>query len=214
MSSSRTPLVIIFHGPSGVGKESVIEGVQAATGIHRATSTTDRPPRPGERDGIDYHFVSTAEFEARIAAGEFAEYARVYDDWKGLERREIEGPVERGEDVIIRTDVQGARRWRELVDGAVSVVIVAAAPEEPAETHRSLTRDRILGREPGIAADSLARRLAEVAEELADVPHNDHVVVNRDGGLGDAVAQMLSIIESERENPRRAIPRLRDATHV
>ncbi len=204
----RTPLVLILHGPSGVGKESVIEGLQRELGIHRATSTTDRLPRENERDGIDYHFVSSEEFERRIAAGAFAEYARVYEDWKGLERREIEGPLRRGQDVIIRTDVKGARHWRQTLEGAVSIVIIAAGHKTPAEYHKTITRARIVGREPDIPLAKLQTRLDEVDEELADVEHNDYVVVNHHNGLDSAVLEILAIIEYERVNPLRPAPHL------
>jgi guanylate kinase len=214
MTTARRPLVLILHGPSGVGKESVIAGLQKATGIHRATSTTDRKPRPGERDGVDYHFVSTPEFLRRVRAGLFAEHAKVYEDWKGLERSEIEGPIERGEDVIIRTDVQGARTWRRLLDGAVSILIVATNPGRPAEDHKRITEARIRGRQPDISAEDLARRLREVDEELADIPNNDYVVVNHHDGLDSAVADILAIIEAERRNLARPVPRLRTAAHT
>lgn len=208
------PLVLILHGPSGVGKESVIDGLQRATGIHRATSTTDRLPRDGERDGVDYHFLTTEEFEQRIAEGRFAEYARVYGDWKGLERSEIEAPIAHGEDVIIRTDVQGARRWREMLEGAVSVLIAAADPADDREHHRVVTKARITSREPGIDAQMLAMRLKELDEELATFAENDYVVVNRDNQLDDAVADLLAIIDAERTNPLRPTPRLKDASEL
>ena len=208
-AGARRPLVLILHGPSGVGKESVIEGLQQATGIHRATSTTDRAPRPGERDGIDYHFVRTEEFERRIAADLFAEWARVYDDWKGLERAEIEAPLARGEDVIIRTDVQGARTWRARLEGATSILIVAAGPDEGADVHRTITRGRILGRDGNVAKETLEKRLREVDEELADIPENDYVVVNQEGELDQAVSRILGIIDQERANSERPVPRLR-----
>jgi guanylate kinase len=201
------PVVLVLHGPSGVGKESVIAGLQRAIPIHRAMSTTDRAPRPGERDGVDYHFVTTEEFERRIQEGAFAEHARVYGDWKGLERREIEGPIQMGRDVIIRTDVQGARTWRQRLAGAVSVVIVAVAQELDAEQHRSVTRARILGRDGELPPDVLSTRLNEVDEEIADLPNNDYVVVNGEDGLEDAVAEILEIIERERTNPSRPSPR-------
>jgi guanylate kinase len=211
MKAARRPLVLILHGPSGVGKESVIGGLQKATGIHRATSTTDRPPRQGERDGIDYHFVTKDEFLRRVKAGRFAEYARVYDDWKGLERSEIEGPLARGEDVIIRTDVQGARTWRSLLDGAVSVLIVATDPGRPAAEHKRITESRIRRRQPEISATELDRRLREVDEELADIPNNDYVVVNHHDGLDSAVGDILAIIDAERRNLARPVPWLRAA---
>ena len=98
-------VVVILHGPSGVGKDAVVDTLRERIGIHRATSTTSRAPRKGEENGVHYHFVSREEFEEMIAAGEFAEYAKVYQDRKGLERRELFDPLEEGRDVIIRTDV-------------------------------------------------------------------------------------------------------------
>jgi len=193
------PLVIVLHGPSGVGKDSVIDALRAKTGIHRATSTTDRPPRTGEQDGIDYHFVSGQEFEAKIARGDFLEYARVYGDWKGLEKNEVLAPLAEGRDVIIRTDVQGARRWREILDGAVYVFLLA----EDRETLRARLIAR--GSEDG---ESVARRLAELEEELADVDNNDYVVVNRHGRIDEAVTEIQEIIERERAEGKRPTPRL------
>jgi guanylate kinase len=194
-----------------VGKESVIAGLQKASGIHRATSTTDRAPRENEQDGVDYHFVTTEEFLRRIREGLFAEHARVYSGWKGLERAEIEGPIERGQDVIIRTDVQGARTWRKRLEGAVSIVIIPAPAHRPSAEHREQTKRRITGREPDIDPLDLATRLQELDEELADVPNNDYVVVNHHNGLDSAIGEILAIIEYERANAERPEPRLIEA---
>ncbi len=193
------PVVIILHGPSGVGKDSVIDALIARTGIHRATSSTDRPRRDYERHGDHYHFLSTEEFERKIADGEFAEYARVYGDWKGLEAREIEGPIAEGRDVIIRTDVQGARTWRGKLAGAISVILLA---EDEDTLNDRLTRR---GSE---SDESLARRRAELAEELADIPHNDYTIRNHHGRLEEAVDRLAEIITNERRNPNRVSPRL------
>ena len=208
-AGSAKPLVLILHGPSGVGKESVIEGLQQATSIHRATSTTDRPPRDNEQDRIDYHFVSTDEFERRINAGRFAERARVYGEWKGLERSEIDVPLAEGRDVIIRTDVQGAKTWRGLLQGAISVLIVAAEPSASREQHRAITRARIVSREPAIEPLKLESRLSELDQELETADENDYIIVNRDGELGRAVADLLEIIDRERTNPARPSPVLK-----
>lgn len=145
-----------------------------------------------------------------MRAGLFAEHSLVYGQWKGLQRQEIEAPLSAGRDVIIRTDVQGARTWRKKLEGAITLCIVAAPPEEPAATHRAITRSRILQREPAIAANALRDRLKEVDAELADLPNNDYVVVNREGELEAAVAETLAILEAERARPGRAAPRLRD----
>lgn len=196
---SAKPVVLVLHGPSGVGKDTVIDRLRERTGIHRATSSTSRPPRPGELDGNHYHFYSREEFERRRDAGEFAESAIVYGDWKGLERREIEEPLHRGQDVIIRTDVQGARTWRDKLDGAVFVFLVAR--------DRDTLRARLVGR-GSEDAESLAKRLAEVEAELADRDNNHYVVFNEQGQVDAAVDELIKIIETERCNPARPSPRL------
>lgn len=194
------PLVIVLHGPSGVGKDTVIDMLRERTGIHRATSSTSRLPRENEVDGNHYHFLSEIQFEQKIRAGEFAEWARVYDDYKGLERREVEQPLREGRDVIVRTDVQGARTWRERLEGAVFIFLMA----EDREVLRSRLSSR--GSED---AGSLARRIAELEEELADIENNDYVVYNRHGELEQAVTEIARIIAAEKEKPGRRAVRLR-----
>lgn len=194
MSAEPRPLIVVLHGPSGVGKDSVIAGLRERTGIHRATSSNSRPMREGEEDGVDYHFFAREEFEQKIRAGDFIEHASVYDDYKGLERREIDEPLAEGKDVLIRTDLQGARTLRDLLRGAVFVLLTAES--------REALRARLTAR-ASESDESLARRLAEVDEELADAPNNHYVVVNREGALDDAVAELAGIIERERVNPDR-----------
>ncbi len=185
------PIIIVLHGPSGVGKDTVIDRLRERTGIHRATSCTSRPPRDDEVDGIHYHFLSEAQFEEKLRRGDFAEHAVVYEDYKGLERSEIEGPLGRGEDVIIRTDVQGARTWRTKLDGAIYIFLMA----EDREVLRLRLEER--GSEDG---KSLALRIAELEAELDDIENNDYVVLNHDGKLEDTVSEIEDIIEAERAN--------------
>lgn len=193
------PVVIVIHGPSGVGKDTVVDRLRERIGIHRATSSTSRPPRHYEEDGVHYHFLSPEDFERKIDAGDFIEYARVYDQWKGVERREIEEPLARGEDVIIRTDVQGARTWREKLEGGVFIFLMAE--------DREALRARLIER-GSEDEDSLAIRIAELEEELSDVENNDYVVINRHGRLDEAIDEIAEIIEHERHNPHRAPLRL------
>ncbi len=190
----KRPLVIVLHGPSGVGKDSVIDRLRERTGIHRATSSTSRPPRPDEEDGNHYHFMTEQEFERKIDAGDFAEWARVYNDYKGLGRTEIEQPLAEGRDVIIRTDVQGARRWREILDGAIYIFLMA----EDRESLRARLRSRD-SEDPG----SLAIRMATLEEELEDLDNNDHVVFNRQGRLEETVDEIERIIDQARVDPDR-----------
>lgn len=188
------PLIIVLSGPSGVGKDSVIDCLRVRTGIHRATSSTDRAPRDDERDADHYHFLTRDQFLAKVRNGEFAEWARVYNDLKGLERAEVEGPLSRGEDVIIRTDVQGARAWRDKLKGAVFIFLMAE--------DREVLRARLKGR--GSEDDeSLARRLAELEAELDDLENNDYVVYNRHGKLEQTVDEVERIIQAERHRSGR-----------
>jgi len=193
------PLVIVLHGPSGVGKDSVIDLLRERTGIHRATSSTSRRPRENERDGNHYHFLSAIEFERKINAGAFAEWAKVYSDYKGLERAELEGPLARGEDVIIRTDVQGSQTWRKRLEGAIFVFLMAE--------DREALRARLIGRGSEDSV-SIERRIAELEAELDDIENNDYIVYNRHGELTDAVREIEEIIERERRNPSRPDARL------
>ena len=194
MSDERRPLIVVLHGPSGAGKDSVIARLRERVAIDRAVSSNSRPRREGERDGVDYHFLTRERFERKIAAGAFIEHAEVYGDLKGLERRSLEEPLARGRDVLVRTDLQGARRLRGLLRGAVFVLLTAES--------REALRARLTARRSE-SAESLARRLAEVDAELADAPNNDYVVENREGGLEEAAAELARIIERERRNPRR-----------
>ena len=197
---SVRPLIIVLHGPSGVGKDSVIDSLRKRTGIKRATSSTSRLPREDEANGDHYHFMTKRQFEKKIKHGDFAEWALVYGDYKGLERAELVGPLSRGEDVIIRTDVQGARTWREKLEGAIFIFLMAE--------DRETVRARLIGRGSESSA-AVAMRAAELEAELADIENNDYVVHNRHGELDSAVSEIERIIERERHNPERPAARLR-----
>ncbi len=201
MSVPSRPLILVLHGPSGVGKDSVIARLRERTDIHRATSSNSRPMREGELQDVDYHFLSVQEFQRKIDAGDFIEYAHVYGDFKGLEWGELERPLAEGKDVLIRTDLQGARALRRLLRGAVFVLLTAES--------RDALRARLTARESE-SQESLERRLAEVDAELADAPNNDYVVENHENALEEAVDELVHIIERERFNPDRTAAGIRE----
>jgi len=117
-----SPLLLVISGPSGIGKDAVVQALRAKyTKHHFVITMTTRPPRPCEKDGVDYFFVSREEFERLIEAGELLEHAKVYSDYKGIPRRQVKEALESGKDVIMRLDVQGAMTIRRLCPEAVLI---------------------------------------------------------------------------------------------
>jgi guanylate kinase len=148
---------------------------------------TTRLPRPEERDGIDYHFVSDEEFDRLVAAGELLEWAHVVGHRSGTPARPVEEALAAGRDVVLEIDVQGARQVRER---APQAVLIFLAPPSMEELERRL---RSRGTEDEAR---LALRLATAKQELAQLPLFDHVVVN--DSLDEATAQVEAIIQASR----------------
>lgn len=211
-AAKTTPVVFVLHGPSGVGKDSII----ARLGMKRLLSTTDRAPRhrdnghkDTETDGVDYHFVTPEKFSEMIAESLFAEHAGVYGHRKGLEWREIRGALESGEDFIIRTDVQGARTWRERLDGCVTLLVVGVNPVLPIEAHAADLRERLIERQE--TEEEIRTRLGALPADLDGWIENDYVIVNGRGSLDGAVRYVRFILRAEHRREGRQPPRLRGA---
>jgi guanylate kinase len=113
---ASAPFLLLISAPSGAGKTTVSQGLMSANPrIGRIITCASRAPRPGEVHGVDYHFFSRSEFEARIAAGEFLEYANVYGDWKGILKESVRAHWATGKDALLSVDVQGAETVRRVV---------------------------------------------------------------------------------------------------
>jgi guanylate kinase len=153
-----------------------------------SVSYTTRPPRPGEVEGVHYRFVSDAEFDDMIRRGGFLEWAEVFGHRSGTPADAVNAARDRGRDVLLEVDVQGARRVRERVPDAVMIFLQPPSEEELARRLRSR------GTEAG--AD-LELRLAEARREMAEASRFDHVVVN--DRVEDAVAEVLGIIDGQRK---------------
>jgi len=164
-----SPRVIVFGGPSGAGKTTLVRRLLELPGVRLAVSATTRPPRPGERDGVDYHFVDERRFEEMREGGELLEWALVHGHHYGTPRSELlaRSPEERA--VVLDIDLQGLRNIKKLGIDHVSVFI---APPSLEALEKRL-RER--GTETGA---SLATRLEAAARELAARDEYDHVVVN------------------------------------
>jgi guanylate kinase len=192
------PLLLIISGPSGVGKDTVVQTVQQREpDLKFVVTVTSRPMREGEKEGVDYHFVSGEEFERMIANNEFIEHALVYDQYKGVLRKPFEDAFALGKDVIMRLDVQGAEYMRTLFPEAVLIFLI---PESKESWLQRLHERR------GDSKQSLEVRIKECEEEFSRIPEFDYIVVNPQGQLDKAVNAVISIIEAEhRRIPHREV---------
>jgi guanylate kinase len=190
------PLLIIISGPSGVGKDSVVQTLKARLpAVHVVVTATNRPPRPNETHGVDYFFVSTEEFVRMIEQDELVEYAQVYNDYKGVPKEQLRAAFASGQDVVMRVDVQGAATLHAKHPDALLIYLYA----EDDELFRRLQAR-------GTDTDANLRlRVAMARRELAQLPEFDYVVENADARLDETVATIIHIIEAEhhRVKPRR-----------
>ncbi len=183
------PLLIVISGPSGVGKDSVLQGLQQQqVPFHFVITATSRAPRPEETHGVDYFFVSEQEFQHMIAQDELLEHAMVYGQHKGIPKQQVREALDSGKDVIMRLDVQGAATVRSLVPDAVLIFLSAASEEELiARLHQRRTESE----------EELAQRVRIARDEMTRVREFDYVVINPDGELKAAVDRILAIIQAE-----------------
>jgi guanylate kinase len=178
----------VITGPSGVGKGTLIsELCRRFPDLRLSVSATTRPPRSGERDGRDYHFLSPEEFDRRAAAGEFLEHAEYAGNRYGTLRSEVEeGPV------VLEIEVQGARQVREALPDAVLVFIAPPSTDS--------LRERLLARGTD-SPEGIRARLAQAEEELRAQDEFQHVVVNDD--LGRAAAELSDLVATIWPRPNR-----------
>ncbi|ACH82968.1 MULTISPECIES: guanylate kinase [Acidithiobacillus] len=178
----------IISAPSGAGKTSLARALVAATPqLRSSVSYTTRPPRPGEAEGADYHFVSMEAFTAMAERGEFLEYARVHGNGYGTSEPWVKSQLFAGTDCLLEIDWQGARQVRERLPGqAVSIFILPPSVAALAERLRGRGQD---------SETVIARRLAAAREELLHYDEFDYLVVN--DHFQDALADLQSIVHAE-----------------
>lgn len=193
----RPPLLIVISGPSGVGKDTVIQRMkERRLPFHFVVTATTRPPRDGEVHGRDYFFVTKDQFAAMIESDELLEYAYVYNDYKGIPKQQVREALASGQDVIMRVDVQGAAKIRQLTGAGATLIFMTTLSEE--ELVQRL-RDR-----KSETPEGLNLRIATARKELARMVEFDYCVVNQDMSLDDTVDRIMAIIEAEhsRVKPR------------
>ncbi len=192
---NQAPRVFIISGPSGVGKDSVLEKLREVYPNARYVVTaTSRPMREGEIPGVHYIFLEKREFERQIAAGDFIEHALVYENLYGVPRRPIEEGLAAGQPVIIKVDVKGADTLRKLISDTVSIFLLP-------ESMQAL-KQRLHDRKTE-APDVLLKRFRTACEELERVGEFDYAVFNEAGQLDKALEDIIAIVEAEHRKVNR-----------
>lgn len=191
----RRGQVFVLSGPPGVGKTSVRERVLAALpDLVYSVSLTTRPPRPGEVDGKDYHFVTRRQFEEKIARGEMAEYAEIFGNLYGTSAAVLRRTLEQGRDVFLDIDVDGARGVHWFFKQAVLIFLLPPSLEELERRLRARRTE---------SEEEIQRRLARVRYELGRAEGYTHLVLNEQ--LDQAVQDVLCIIRAERLRTERTL---------
>lgn len=192
----RCPLLLVLSGPSGVGKTTITKALveQGWDGYILVTVTTRRP-RPGEVDGVHYHFRSIQQFRQMVEQGELLEHAEVHGNWYGTPATPVRQQLAAGRDVIMTIDPQGAQKIRESARDAVFVFLAPQSLDDLVERLHTRAQD---------TPEQRALRLLNAEREMAEMPKYDYVIINRPGRLSEAVEQLraLMIAEHSRVNPR------------
>jgi guanylate kinase len=196
----RRGTLVVVSAPSGAGKTTLCHEVRSLVPeLYYSVSHTTRAPRPGEKEGTDFFFVSEGQFTAMRARDEFAEWAQVHGHHYGTPAKALESALSRGLDVLLDIDTHGARQLRQRYPEAVSVFIMAPSMAELEARLRERKSD---------SAGDIARRLSRAREEIAAWRQYDYLIINRD--VKDAVDQLATIIQAERCRTSRLTLRFPD----
>jgi guanylate kinase len=197
-ASSRRGRLFVIAAPSGAGKTSLVRALmEREPALQFSISYTTRRQRPNERHGRDYFFVGRDEFDRMVAAGEFLEHAQVFDNRYGTARRFVEDALEKGQDLILEIDWQGARQVRAALPECVSIFILPPSRNE--------LEHRLRGRGTD-SEDVIRRRLRDAAADMTHWDEFDYVVVNDD--FGQALEELRAIVAGRGDASRRDRPGL------
>lgn len=189
------PMLMVLSGPSGVGKDSVLQYLrELVPDICVAVTATTRAPRAGEKDGTSYHFVTRAEYNRMLDAGRLLAPADVHGHWYGVPLDEILRPLREGEDVIVKIDVQGAMDVKHRIPQAIFVFL---APPSLPELIRRLEERHTE------SPQDLQRRINDASFEMEQLPRYDYAVVNGPEGADKAAHSIGCIIDAERLRTHR-----------
>lgn len=195
MTQMNKGLLLIVSGPAGSGKGTVVnELVSSHDNIFLSVSATTRQPRPGERDGVHYHFISKEDFEKRISNGEILEYTTYCDNYYGTPLKEVNEALAEGKDIILEIEVDGAMQVKKKLPEAITVMLT------PPDKEILEARLRARGTETN---EVILWRLERAKEEIALMPNYDYSVVNEDGKIKECADLVYSILQAEHAKTAR-----------
>jgi guanylate kinase len=190
------PLVIVLSGPSGVGKDAVLARMRRLQRpFHYVVTATTRSKRAREKNGLNYHFLSSEEFQQMIARHQLLEWANVYGNYYGVPKDEIALALSKGVDTIVKVDIQGASALKRILPQAVFVFLMPPSLE---------ALEKRLKRRRSESSEDLLLRLATAKQEMKSLPLFDYVITSRQNKLDEIVSQIDDIIAAEK---RRVKPR-------
>ncbi|MFC2022756.1 guanylate kinase [Chloroflexota bacterium] len=198
-SRPAAPLLVVVSGPSGAGKDALLNRLKkSGYPVRFITTVTTRPQRTQERDGVDYHFVPTARFQEMMEHHELLEWARVYDNWYGIPKQPVREALDKGQDVVVKVDIQGAATIKKLVPQAILIFLTPMSLKELANRLKQRNTESVF---------DLALRIKTAEEEIKQLSLFDYVVFNRRSKIEMAVSQIEAILTAEkcRVTPRETV---------
>lgn len=196
-SLATKPLLIVLSGPSGAGKDTLLTRMkESGYPLEYITTVTTRAKRAEETDNVDYHFVSARKFQEMIKNNELLEWANVYGNWYGVPRQPVKEALDRGQDIIVKVDTQGAATIKKILPEAVFIFLIPPSMEELVIRLKQRHTE---------SPFNLALRIKTAEEEIKQLPLFDYVVVNKRGKIDQAVSEIKAIITAEkcRVSPRK-----------
>jgi len=186
--NTRTGQLYIVSAPSGAGKSSLLNALRERVDkLVISVSHTTRQPRPGEQDGVHYHFTPVEVFRQQVADGNFLEYAQVFDNYYGTSRLSVDALRETGKDVILEIDWQGAQQVRERAESVISIFILPPSIEALSARLHGRGQD---------SAETIQRRMRDAQAEMSHYPEYDYLIINDD--FATALDDLACIFRSER----------------
>jgi len=189
-TAEKRPLFIVLSGPSGIGKDAILTRMKESDyPLEYITTVTTRPRRAKERDNVDYHFVSVENFQEMTAGNELLEWANVYGNWYGVPKRAVKQALDKGQDIIVKVDIQGVANIKKILPQAIFIFLTPASMEELAI--------RLEQRQTESPSD-LALRTKTAEKELEQLHLFDYIVVNKQDEIDLAVSEIKAIITAEK----------------